>query len=399
MFNADSRENLDVPSHREALSSRCEPDAPTPVTTATILPRTDRLSTKNAKSSCIDYDKTYLPVTRYYGSKRRLINWMVSEFTRYEFQTALDVFGGTSTVSLALKNLDKQVTYNDILESNRVTATALLSNEPCLTTYEDLEHFFSSIVPEHGFVSEHFQGIYYTVEENNWLDGAIKELDKIGSALKKHEILYCLMQACLQKRPFNLFHRKNLYLRENNTKNTKFGNWVTWERPFSVLIRRALGEIIKARRPSKHDPIILPCTDAIEIPSGFDFVYLDPPYVPLKKQDISYMDRYHFLEGLCNPEQWREKIDLAKNNRPIPSPEDMCKWTNKKFFKDHLFSLIEKHKHSTVCLSYVHDAYPNVQDIKAFFSATFRHTALLEHDMPHALSKKTKKEIIIIGRS
>ncbi|WP_455914119.1 DNA adenine methylase [Pseudomonas syringae] len=399
MFNADSRENLDAPSHTQALSSRREPDAPTSVATDIILARSGTPIIKNVSSSCIAYDKTYLPVTRYYGSKRRLIDWMVSEFTRYEFQTALDVFGGTSTVSLALKGLGKQVTYNDILESNRVTATALLSNQPCLTTHEDLEDFFSSIVPAHGFVSEHFHEIYYTVEENNWLDGAINELGKIASTLKKHEILYCLMQACLQKRPFNLFHRKNLYLRENNTKNTKFGNWVTWEKPFSVLIRRALGEVIKARRPSKYDPVILPCTDAIAIPSGFDFVYLDPPYIPMKKQDISYMDRYHFLEGLCDPVQWRDKIDLAKINRPIPSPEDMCKWTSKKYFKDHLFTLIEKHKHSTVCLSYVHDAYPNVQDIKNFFSATFRHTVLLEHDMPHALSKKTKKEIILIGRS
>lgn len=399
MFNVDSRGNHAIAPDREALSLRREPDAPASPKTAADLSCTHSLITKDALSPDIKHDKAYLPLTRYYGSKRRLIDWMVSEFLQYDFQTALDVFGGTSTVSLALKNLGKQITYNDILESNRITATALLSNQLCLTTHQDLDDFFSKVIPEHGFVSEYFHGIYYTAEENNWLDGAIKELNKIENTLKKYEILYCVMQACLQKRPFNLFHRKNLYLRENNTRDTKFGNWATWERPFTVLIRRALGEIIKARQPSKYDPIILPCTDAIAIPSGYDFVYLDPPYVPLKKQDISYMDRYHFLEGLCNPEQWKDKIDLAKSNRPIPSPEDMCKWTNKKHFKDHLFSLIEKHKHSTVCLSYVHDAYPNIQDIKNFFSTTFRNTVLLEHDMAHALSKKTKKEVILIGRS
>lgn len=399
MFDADTRGNPENGPHGEALLLRGGPNPPASLNSNGDLPRSDIPKISAALNSVIIPHKSYLPLTRYYGSKRRLVDWMVSAFQQYEFKTALDVFGGTSTVSLALKNLGKHVTYNDILESNRVTATALLSNQPCLTTEGDLEDFFSKIIPKHGFVSEHFQGIYYTSEENNWLDGAIDELGKIENALNRYEILYCLMQACLQKRPFNLFHRKNLHLRENNTKDTKFGNWATWEKPFSVLMRRALGEIIKARQPTKYDPVILPCTDAIAIPSGFDFVYLDPPYIPLKKQDISYMDRYHFLEGICNPGQWGEKIDLAKINRPIPSPEDMCKWTSKKQFKDLLFALIEKHKNSTVCLSYVHNAYPDVQDIKNFFSGIFKNTVVLEHDMPHALSKKTKKEVIIIGRS
>ena len=70
------------------------------------------VSLEDILNSDIKHDKAYLPLTRYYGSKRRLIGWMVSEFQQYEFQTALDVFGGTSTVSLALKSLGKQVTYN-----------------------------------------------------------------------------------------------------------------------------------------------------------------------------------------------------------------------------------------------------------------------------------------------
>lgn len=343
-------------------------------------------------------EKLYLPQTRYYGSKRRLTQWMLNEFKKYDFTTAVDVFGGTSTVSLALKHLNKQVTYNDILESNRTIATALLSNAPCVTTHADLNSFFEGVTPEAGLVSRTYKDIYYTESENNWLDGALRELSKIEDNLKKFEILYCLMQACLQKRPFNLFHRKNLYIRENNDKNTKFGNWATWERPFPVLMSRALCEIQKTRWTSERAPIILPCTDAIEVPGDYEFVYLDPPYVPLKKQDITYMDRYHFLEGICMPEKWCEKIDLSKRNHPIPSPESMLKWTDKKRFRENLFGLIEKHNKSIVCLSYVHDAFPDIQDIRQFFSSQFKNTILLEHDMPHALSKKPKKEIIIIGR-
>ena len=390
----ESSKNLEKqarsPQPRSSILTHASPEAPNDTLVNSVQKITGHFPIHQ-------FGPVYLPQTRYYGSKRRLIQWMLGEFKKYDFNTAVDVFGGTSTVSLALKHIRKKVTYNDLLESNRTIATALLSNELCTTSHAELEQFFESIQPRPGFISEHYDGIYYTAAENRWLDGALEGLSRFDNHLKKSEILYCLMQACLQKRPFNLFHRKNLYLRENNTKDTKFGNWATWERPFSVLMSRALGEIHKTRWPSELAPTILPCTDAIDIPADFDFVYLDPPYVPIKKQDISYMDRYHFLEGICMPEKWRDMIDLSKRNHPIPTPKSMLNWTDKKLFKENLFSLIEKHKQSIVCLSYVHGAYPEIEIISEFFKAQFKDVTLLEHDMPHALSRKPKKEVIIIG--
>ena len=53
-----------------------------------------------------------LPATRYYGSKRKLLGWIHSKLKSLEFDTALDLFGGTASVSQLLRAMRKTVTYN-----------------------------------------------------------------------------------------------------------------------------------------------------------------------------------------------------------------------------------------------------------------------------------------------
>src|SRR5574344_1929332 len=69
-----------------------------------------------------------LPVTRYYGSKRRIVDdiWKVLQHRRIRFNSFLDVFGGTGIVSYYMARKGKQVFYNDILEFNAKIAEALM---------------------------------------------------------------------------------------------------------------------------------------------------------------------------------------------------------------------------------------------------------------------------------
>lgn len=48
-----------------------------------------------------------LPVTRYYGSKRRVVEeiWFALKKSRIEFDTFLDLFGGTGIVSYLIISL------------------------------------------------------------------------------------------------------------------------------------------------------------------------------------------------------------------------------------------------------------------------------------------------------
>ena len=55
-----------------------------------------------------------LPVTRYYGSKRRLLDkiWDALSLHQIEFDSMLDLFGGTAIVSYYMAQKGKNIIYN-----------------------------------------------------------------------------------------------------------------------------------------------------------------------------------------------------------------------------------------------------------------------------------------------
>lgn len=69
------------------------------------------------------------PKTRYYGSKRRLLDWIYHALKDLPFNTVLDGFGGTASVSLLFKMMGKEVTFHDGLLCNTISAYALLADE------------------------------------------------------------------------------------------------------------------------------------------------------------------------------------------------------------------------------------------------------------------------------
>ena len=102
------------------------------------------------------------PSTRYQGSKLKIADWIWENIRDLNFQTALDAFGGTGAVSHLLKRQGKTVVYNDLLAFNYLIGIALIA-------------------------------------------------------------YFALFQACIAKRPYNLFHRRNLYhrLKHKGLKHSK----------------------------------------------------------------------------------------------------------------------------------------------------------------------------------
>lgn len=367
------------------------------VAEATALTSESATSSSASDNGNIEPLIASFPTTRFYGSKRRLLGWIYEVLKDLPFSTVLDGFGGTASVSLLFKKMGKRVTYHDGLLFNTLAAHALLADRFPFSNIGEAYSFIDNITPHPGFISETFAGMYYTDEENSWLDGAAKAIQKVADPAKQNVYLYSLFQACLKKRPFNLFHRANLNLRLNQNITRSFGNSTTWERKFSELMKASLPDIERVTSTCQQPITILPHGDIVKLRPGYDLVYLDPPYISASKTTDDYLKRYHFLEGLSNYSQWGQKIDKASAIKSFQTYPYISEWQNKKNIQDKLFGLINYHRESTVVLSYVACAHPTEDEIEGCFNSNFRRTKVFRREFCHALAKEKKTELLFIG--
>lgn len=302
---------------------------------------------------------------------------------------------------MLLRMMGKSVRYHDGFLFNNDVAHALLSNGE-LPPRSRFQELINGIVPREGFISKTFPGIFYSDKENQWLDGFAEAFGSSGPSYEASVLRYLLYQACLKKRPFNLFHRANYALRTNAGVKRSFGNAKTWETEFSAHMMSAFDELslLKASSSLRGSIEISAGFDATEIKDSFDLVYIDPPYIsenPSRNRD-GYWKKYHFLEGLADYQSWNARIDNSSPVRMISEPAWSKQWSSKQLFREKLFELIDLHKKSFVVLSYVDGAYPSFDELRGKFSTSFQHVSIHSLDHHHALSKTRKRELLFVGR-
>lgn len=340
-------------------------------------------------------DNITFPSTRFYGSKRRHLSWLRSELGALSGRTALDAFGGTGAVSHLLTSLGWQTTYNDIFEFNTISARAIFSQSTMKYSEVDLKRFLTSVEPKNGFIAETFDGIYFYREENKWLDGFMNNVVD-ESKETRCLLLYCLFQACLKKRPFNLFHRANLNLRGSKIP-VQFGNRTTWNTPFIDHILTAYREL---RRSQSRKSALIEVTNGMcarDVGGDFDLIYLDPPYFKQTKRNTdTYLQRYHFLEGLARYKEWPALIDKNSPQKVIAGPY-RNEWTNKRDLVGQIEQLIHQHRDATFALSYVSDEEPTETELFELFGDYFDHVRMSRRSFNRVLSNKESFEILITG--
>lgn len=336
------------------------------------------------------------PTTRYQGSKRTIADWIWQNVAHLDFDSVLDVFGGTGAVSHMFKNAGKEVVYNDVLRFNWTIGLALIENATQRLSEEEVELVLArhSHVDYPDFISRTFADIYFTDAENRWLDVVVYNIDHLlHDTYKRSLARFALFQACIIKRPYNLFHRANLYLRTAAVERS-FGNKTTWDTPFEAHFRAFVREANKAVFDNHRNNRSLNL-DAFETPIGADLVYLDPPYLNAQGVGVDYRDFYHFLEGLTDYANWSQQIDFASKHRRLTPLASI--WHSRHTIAQALEMLIERHRHSTIVLSYRDDGIPSRDQIIGILRRYKAHVTDVSQSKRYVLSHKHSHELLIIG--
>lgn len=365
------------------------------------------LKSKGISEGIISGKQWPFPSTRYQGSKRKILPWIYENLKSLEFDTTLDLFGGTGVVSYLMKRMGKSVTYNDYLKFNFLIGMALIENSEITLTLDDTNFLLTKPRRPRLFIERTFDDFYYTREENRWLDNIINNIIQL-SKIYKGEVLsykrslafYAVFQSCLAKRPFNLFHRRNLYLRENEVSRT-FGNKTTWDTPFEVLFRKFVAEVNSLVFSNGKTNKALNM-NASDMNGNYDLVYIDPPYFSRSRSpaECDYRRLYHFLEGIANYENWAKMIDYDTYIYRLK--QDSFHWTKTELLGcfEELFKRFRK---STLVVSY---KSPGLPSVKSLYKLLERYKPVVElhrRKYLYALNKQNGKpgqniEVLLIGR-
>lgn len=339
---------------------------------------------------------TKFPSTRFQGSKLKIVDWIWEGIKGLKFQTALDAFGGTGSIAYLLKQKGKTVTYNDVLKFNYYIGRALIENDTTVLSKEDINLLLARhkkiVYPT--FVTETFKDIYYTDEENRWIDMVAANIELLDDRHKQSLAYFALFQACIAKRPFNLFHRKNLYLRFADIKRD-FGNKVTWDTPFEVHFRRFVEEANSAvfSNGQRNQALNL---DSFDVEGDFDLVYIDTPYISRKGIGVDYLEFYHFLEGFVNYGVWPDMIDYRSKHKRLRTQPSV--WTNKNKIYAAFDRLFERFRDSIIVVSYRSDGIPSIEELVEIFRKYKRTIHKIKRKYyKYVLSKHEIEEVVLIG--
>ena len=356
------------------------------------------------------------PSTRYVGSKRRLLPQLWEVFSALEFESALDLFSGTASVSYLFKRMGKRVIANDYLWSNYWTAVGLVENDTVTLSQADIGTVLggTNSSPASKFVAAMFPGLYFTDAENVWLDSCRQGIDELGHVypeevgrLKRALAFHALFQSALRKRPFNMFHRRNLYLRLADVSR-EFGNATTWERSFGEHFREMVTEVnaLIFSNGLVHEVHRRDALGSDTLPQS-DLVYLDPPYVwrGASSSEVDYLPKYHFLEGLARYQEWPDLID--KNSPILQIRDGYQTWpggsvAQRRKLLNIYETLVQRYRDRTIVVSYREPGLPSIEEITSIlrrfkmrvYKASWPYRYALRKPQP---STAQPTEVVLIG--
>lgn len=289
------------------------------------------------------------PSTRYMGSKQSLLMQIANAVAPFQFESVLDLFGGSGVVSYMFKSLGKQVITNDYMTMNATLANALITNSKITLTEEDVKILLSVNPQKSTFVSDTFKGIYFKDEDNEFIDNVRSNIKLLKGAEKQALAMSALIRSCTRKRPRGIFTYTGFRYDDGRKDLT-----MSFEEQLLDAIEQLNNAVFDNGRENKSLN-----KDSMAVNVKADLVYIDPPYYN-PTSDNEYVRRYHFVEGLSRnwqdvEMQWETKTKKFKN---YPTP-----FSTKNGAYDAFDQLFKKHRSSILVVSYSSNSVPTKDEM------------------------------------
>lgn len=324
----------------------------------------------------IDQFKLF-PGTRYMGSKNKIILDLWHHLKEIEFDSFLDVFAGSNVVSYFMKTKGKKVITNDFMAISYFTSKAIIENTTTIIDEKDLLLLLETPSNE-SFISETFKDLYFTDDENQFLDQVRANIELLENEYKKAIAISALTRACMKKRPRGIFTfignryddgRKDIHksLKDHFIDNIHDFNNAVFDNEKTCEANNELSQ---------------------ELEKTADLVYLDPPYYS-PKSDNDYVRRYHFVEGLAK--RWKDleiqEHTITKKFKSYQSP-----FSKRDSAFETFHSLIEKHRNSVIAISYSSNSIPTKEELTDILKEYKKDVIVHEIDHTYSFGNQNHKK-------
>ena len=285
------------------------------------------------------------PPTKYMGSKRALLPFILASISYLRFDRILDAFSGSGCVAYELKRLGYAVHTNDFLRFPFHVARATVENNGTLLDSEDLVFLLRRNRNTAHFIQETFRALYFSETDNAFLDNLCTNIGRLRSPLKRSLALAAVCRAAMRKRPRGIF---------TFTGRRGWDGRADLRLSMEQQFLRAVGELNAAVFSNCRANLSFR-KDVFDVePQGYGAVYLDPPYIS-RHSDCDYTRRYHFLEGLCTYWKGVELLPNTKTKKIRSYPTDFAR---KSAASQTFRSLFNHFKDSTLIVSYSSNGLP-----------------------------------------
>jgi len=302
------------------------------------------------------------------GSKQALLPFILGHVSELRFNRALDAFSGSGCVGYALKELGAEVHANDFLRFAFHIARATVENNGTVLTKMDTTALIRPNSKARTFIRDTFGNLYFSDEDNEFLDNLWTNIEELKSPLKRSLALAAACRAAMKKRPRGIF-----------TFTGKKG-WdgrldlkLSMKTQFLDAVDKLNVAVFSNGQKNKSF-----CQDVFDIdPRGYDLVYIDTPYIS-PFSDCDYTRRYHFVEGYCT--YWKDaEIMPETTTKKIRSYSTA--FASKSIALISFSRLFEHFRRSTLVVSYSSTGIPSKTQMVQLLKAVKRSVRV--HEINH----------------